>query len=111
MKDFIAQNDINNYKQQCYERIRQEPIVCRYRIIDPASTLTGRDDTAKNARYILLQQNTLEYMPNHMVYIRYDDGDINVKAFKINTQAQHNQQEYEFLTDDSIESERCKRGP
>ena len=49
-------------------------------------------------------------MPNHMVYIRYDDGDVNVEAFKINTQAQHNQQEDEFLTDDAIESERSKSG-
>ena len=37
-------------------------------------------------------ENTLNYMPNHMVYIRYDDSDVNVGAFKIHTQAQHNQQ-------------------
>ena len=49
-------------------------------------------------------------MPNYMVYIRYDDGDVNVEAFKIHTQAQHNQQEYEFLTDDGIKSEGCKSG-
>ena len=50
-------------------------------------------------------------MPNHMEYIRYDDGDVNVEAFKINTRAQHNQQEYKLLTDDGIESKRYKRGP
>ena len=47
-------------------------------------------------------------MPDYMVYIGYDDGAVNVEAFKIYTQAQYNQQEYEFLTDDSIKSERCK---
>ena len=49
-------------------------------------------------------------MPNHMIYIRYDDSDVKVKAFKIYTQAQHNQQKYEFLTDDGIKSEGCKSG-
>ena len=50
-------------------------------------------------------------MSDHMVYIGYDYGEIKIEAFKIYTQPEYNQQEYEFLIDDCIDSERCKRPP
>ena len=84
-------------------------MVLRHRIIYLICAISGCDNATEDTRYILSQEYALKYMPDYMVYISYDYGEIKIKTFKIHTQPEYNQQEYEFLIDDCINSERCKR--
>ena len=60
-------------------------MVLRHRIIYLICAISGCDDAAENAQYILSQEYALKYMSDHMVYIGYDNGNIKIKAFKIYT--------------------------
>ena len=84
-------------------------MVLRHRIIYLICAISGCDNATKNTRDILSQDYALKYMSDYMVYIGYDYGEIKNETFKIYTQPEYNQQEYEFLIDDCIDSERCKR--